>query len=266
MSTDGGYWASEHLKTLYKHNIPLALPAEGYCKKNLLSKITILPLDYGDGFSHALLNTANINTIKVQSNLSNFDVQSSPYASEQMSNLLKINDDKESASILNKDNYILQVDNYKKNGNNIIISGNIDSKVLPTFSKNELTLIASQLPENNITNLNCTVEKGTENIYNLLCKGQPNVEYDFNNSILVDNDKILILNFAQTNSTEPDTTIRKYYKNSSGLKPGLIALVIIIPIVAVAAIVGLILFLRKPSVIPNQPIPSISTTENIKGV
>ena len=68
MSTDGGYWASEHLKTLYKHNIPLALPAEGYCKKKLLSKITILPLDYGDGFSHALLNTANINTIKAVRN------------------------------------------------------------------------------------------------------------------------------------------------------------------------------------------------------
>ena len=211
-------------------------------------------------------NDSNINTIKVQPNFTNFDVQASPYASEQMSNLLKINDDKESDSILNKDKYILQVDNYKKNGNNIIISGNIDSKDLPTFSKNELILIASQLPENNITKLNCTIEKGTENIYNLLCKGQPNVEYDFNNSILVDNNKTLVLNFAQSNSTEPDTTIRRYYKNSSGLKPGLIALVIIIPIVAVAAIVGLILFLRKPSVIPNQPIPSVSTTENIKGV
>ena len=85
-------------------------------------------------------------------------------------------------------------------------------------------------------------------------------------SITLDNNKTLVLNFAQSNSTEPDTTIRRYYKNSSGLKPGLIALIIIIPIVAVAAIVGLILFLRKPSVIPNQPIPSVSTTENIKGV
>ena len=60
MSTDGGYWASEHLKPLYKNDIPLALTVEGYCKKSLLSKLKILPLDYGDGISHALLQASKI--------------------------------------------------------------------------------------------------------------------------------------------------------------------------------------------------------------
>ena len=68
MSTDGGYWASEHLKALYKHDIPLAISAEGYCKKSLLSKLKILPLDYGDGFSHELLCSAKINCVKALRN------------------------------------------------------------------------------------------------------------------------------------------------------------------------------------------------------
>ena len=201
-----------------------------------------------------------INTIIVQPNLINFDVQISPLANEYMSNLTKIKDDKELEAILNKENYVLQDATCKKNGNNIVISGNKDD--IPPFIKNELTLIVYQLPENNRTNLSCTVEKGTENI---LCKAQPNVEYNLNSSILVDDDKILILNFAEKKEPD-DTNVRKYFKKSSGLKPGILALIIIIPLVVVAAaIVGLILFLRKSPPTPIQQIPSISTSENIKG-
>ena len=68
MTSDGGYWASEHLKALYKNDIPLAMPAEGYCKKSLLSKLKLLPLDYGDGFSHELLAAANIKNTKALRN------------------------------------------------------------------------------------------------------------------------------------------------------------------------------------------------------
>ena len=68
LSTDGGYWAAEHLKPLYKHNIPLAMPAEAYCKKSLFSKLSILPLDYGDGISHELLSNSNIKAKKAVRN------------------------------------------------------------------------------------------------------------------------------------------------------------------------------------------------------
>ena len=68
MTSDGGYWAGEHLKALYKNDIPLAMPAEGYCKKSLLSKLKLLPLDYGDGFSHELLAAANIKNIRTLRN------------------------------------------------------------------------------------------------------------------------------------------------------------------------------------------------------
>lgn len=68
MSSDGGYWAGEHLKALYKNSIPLAMPAEAYCKKSLLSRLNILPLDYGDSFSHELLAASKIKSIKALRN------------------------------------------------------------------------------------------------------------------------------------------------------------------------------------------------------
>ena len=68
MSTDGGYWAGEHLKVLKNADIPLALPAEAYCSKELLSKLTILPLDYGDGISSQLLSHQNFKCMKAVRN------------------------------------------------------------------------------------------------------------------------------------------------------------------------------------------------------
>ena len=68
MSTDGGYWANEHLKLLYKNQIPLALPAEGYCKKSLLSKLKVLPLNYGDGFSNDLFEVCKLKSVKASRN------------------------------------------------------------------------------------------------------------------------------------------------------------------------------------------------------
>lgn len=68
MSTDGGYWASEHLKALYKHDIPLAMSSEGYCKKSLLAKLKTLPLDYGDGFSHELISLSRLPAAKALRN------------------------------------------------------------------------------------------------------------------------------------------------------------------------------------------------------
>ena len=55
MTTDGGYWAGEHLKPLYKTKLPVAMPLEAYCPKSLLSKLDIIPLNYGDGISNELI-------------------------------------------------------------------------------------------------------------------------------------------------------------------------------------------------------------------
>ena len=54
MTTDGGYWAGQHLKKITQTNIPLAMPAEAFCNIDLLHKANILPLIYGDGISKEL--------------------------------------------------------------------------------------------------------------------------------------------------------------------------------------------------------------------
>jgi len=58
-STDGGYWAGEHLKKL--KNLTIALPLEAYCPKSILQKNTVLPLIYSDGISSTFKDFTNIN-------------------------------------------------------------------------------------------------------------------------------------------------------------------------------------------------------------
>jgi len=64
ISTDGGYWAGEHLKKLKKDNIPLALTAEAFCKKELLKNNRIIPLFYEDGISYSICRETSIPFIK----------------------------------------------------------------------------------------------------------------------------------------------------------------------------------------------------------
>ena len=59
MTTDGGFWAGEHLKKLEKKDIPLTLPSEALCKKNLLKKLRILPMIYDDGISKEICESAD---------------------------------------------------------------------------------------------------------------------------------------------------------------------------------------------------------------
>ena len=68
ISTDGGYWAGEHLKILQKKDIVLALSPESYCPKRLLQKQKILPLGYSDGFSKKLIEKAKLPVIQAQRN------------------------------------------------------------------------------------------------------------------------------------------------------------------------------------------------------
>ena len=52
LTTDGGYWAGEHLKSLKKYNdIPVAAPAEAYIPKEVLLKNPVIPLKYTDSSS-----------------------------------------------------------------------------------------------------------------------------------------------------------------------------------------------------------------------
>ena len=68
MTTDGGYWAGQHLKKLYQNNVPLALPSEALCPKAILEKARILPLVYEDGISAELSQASGIKFMKAVRN------------------------------------------------------------------------------------------------------------------------------------------------------------------------------------------------------
>ena len=68
MTSDGGFWAGEHLKQLSKNDIVLALPSEALCPKAILEKAKILPLVYDDGIAAELTNASGIKCMKAVRN------------------------------------------------------------------------------------------------------------------------------------------------------------------------------------------------------
>jgi len=68
MSTDGGFWAGQHLKQLKNYAIPLALSSEAYCPRDFLSSLNILPLAYPDGISNSLFKASGISYMKAVRN------------------------------------------------------------------------------------------------------------------------------------------------------------------------------------------------------
>lgn len=67
ISTDGGYWAGQHLKKLLNYKIPIALSPESYCLKKLLAN-PILILKYNDGLSLEILNKSGLDTFPAERN------------------------------------------------------------------------------------------------------------------------------------------------------------------------------------------------------
>ena len=69
LSTDGGFWAGQHLKILSKHTeIPLGLSAEAFASTNLLTKNSILPFYYSDGISKKIFDLVQVPSLELERN------------------------------------------------------------------------------------------------------------------------------------------------------------------------------------------------------
>ena len=68
LSTDGGYWAGQHLKSLYKNTLVLGGSPESFIPKKILNKTPILPLLYSDGLSKEICNLCNLPGNKAERN------------------------------------------------------------------------------------------------------------------------------------------------------------------------------------------------------
>lgn len=68
-STDGGYWAGQHLKILADFpKIPIAITPESFCPKKILTENKILPLIYDDGISATLAKKSGLEFLNAKRN------------------------------------------------------------------------------------------------------------------------------------------------------------------------------------------------------
>lgn len=69
ISTDGGYWAKQHLKQLtINKNIPLAISSESSVYTKILKQNPIIPLNYEDGISNELFNFLDFKYVNAKRN------------------------------------------------------------------------------------------------------------------------------------------------------------------------------------------------------
>ena len=195
--------------------------------------------------------SSNIKNIQIGDlNMNNYKVEVSSNAQKCMNNL-----DGDCGIDENKILYILKNSSIiEQNGNSFVISGAINSNKNSTisFSDKELTLLSNHISDSGNTELPCTITNGNGNNYNLSCIVEKNSKLNLDNSMIVDGDKILLVNFEEgtnanvTIGSNSNTKGKKYFTKSSGKsKAGLIAVLITVPIVALAIITALYLVMRK---------------------
>lgn len=70
ISTDGGYYAGKHLVSYANGSCsaPLALSAESFCAKRIISGCTVIPLSYGDGLESSVLSYCGIQAAHAERN------------------------------------------------------------------------------------------------------------------------------------------------------------------------------------------------------
>ena len=70
ITTDGGFWAAEHLKLLVKkyNQIPIAVTSEAFVQTQILFKNPVIPLRYKDGISDSFFELCNIPYMTAQRN------------------------------------------------------------------------------------------------------------------------------------------------------------------------------------------------------
>ena len=107
----------------------------------------------------------------------------------------------------------------------------------------------------------CSIINTTSNNYTLNCEKNNYVNKNNLQAAMakseIDND-ILLVNFDQN---EGNTTIKYVKKSSGGLSAGAIVAIVLVPIVVLASVAGIIIFLNKKGTPSVQPISVDSNTK-----
>ena len=112
------------------------------------------------------------------------------------------------------------------------------------------------------TTTECSIINTASNNYTLNCEKNDDVN---ENNLQVamsepdDNNDILLVNFDKNEGNQ--TTIRYVKKSSGGLGAGAIVAIVLVPIVVLAAVASIIIFLNKKGTPSAQPISADSNTK-----
>jgi len=222
--------------------------------------------------------TDNIKQIKVNTNFT-FGSQNnisligiSPFATIFMDNLQNVQNKFNNLSNPDSKIYVLNNSLVNKYGkNNFNISGTINDPK-PNYNNKAINLLINvkKDEEETITELDCTISATNGNNYTINCPSTENIDYKFQSaSSYIDSD-ILIVNFDNLNRSsvpeEESSQYRKYnFRSSKGLNGGAIAAIIIVPIVALIALVGSFFFIKKRKVnSPDSDNSAIHSIQNLK--
>ena len=116
----------------------------------------------------------------------------------------------------------------------------------------------------------CNVTDIINSNYSLACKANETFIGDLQSAVsFIDENDILLVNFVEINQSNINIDIEKnkangkiFYSKNSGLKPGIIAIIVTIPIVVIAFIISLIVYNKKN----NKVRIDYSDTSNIKPI
>ena len=200
-------------------------------------------------------NTTNIKQIKIEPDF-NFGSQSNvslvgitPLANMFMNNLQDVGDNFDKLS--NSTIYVLDHSLYNQISSNAFnITGTMNNPQ-PTFGKIDLVLMinTNSSGDTSQTEANCTITDISGSNYTLSCKSNENSQLDLQSAFSFVGDDILLINFdGQLNNTSTNNTYiynRYNFKSSNGLKAGHIVAIIIVPILALVALISFIFYLKK---------------------
>ena len=183
----------------------------------------------------------------------NFDVEIGPLAFNYMNNLENIKNDNKLEN-LNKNLYVLQNAVYHIKEDSILISGIINNTILPSFINKQLNLTVIQLPYKISKEINCIINNLTKNSYTLYCKLNPNIKFILDNSILIDDDKLLLISLDkedknkiidgdQIDLIESIETKKDYNNSNKNISSDWINFIILLSIVLILIMIGIILII-----------------------
>ena len=188
----------------------------------------------------------------------------SPLASEYMNNLQDLPDIYD--NLFDEANiFLLQKSKLNQNGKIFNISGIMEGD--PHFELNKnISLIANHESEQEKKEINCSIIDNSLDRYTINCKLDNNIKYDLNNSLSITDNNIILIVFEDESSIINNTDTSQYNykiysKKSSGLNTGAIIAIILVPIIALAFIISIIIFLKRKN---SNKIMSNDSSSNVQ--